>query len=296
MSLGKYLRDPALAVRKVRWRLLYDGPQRDVTVSTYNGLLTFDSRDKLIGKYLYVQRAYERRYLEGALDYLAARGWFARDGRGTVLDIGANIGMIAIALLRHGWFARAVAFEPAPGNLRLLRHNVVQNGLAERITVIPAALSAAPGEMELELSEYNSGDNRIRESAAGGAWHEDRRATVRVPVRRLDDALAEAGVDAADVRLAWVDIQGHEGRLFAGGRRTFAQGFPVVSEFWPYGIARSGITPTEYAVFAATLFTHVVVLHPGAPERLPIARLPALFDRYPAPRQMAEIILLREPR
>ena len=296
MSLGKYLRDPALAARKLRWRLLYGGPRRDITVSTYNGVLTFDSRDKLIGKYLYVQRAYERRYLEGALSYLEREGWLAHDGRGTLLDIGANIGMIAIALLRHGWFARAVAVEPSPANLRLLRHNVAQNGLADRITCLPVALSAVPGEMDLELSEYNSGDNRIREGAEPGEWDEDRRATVRVPVRTLDDALAEAGVAAADIRLAWVDIQGHEGRMFAGGRRTFARGVPVVSEFWPYGIARSGLTPGEYVALVSALFTHVVVLRDDGPERLPIARLATLFERLTAPRQMAELILLREPR
>ena len=160
MRLTQYLAHPGLVAAKLRWQLLYAGRRRDVTVDTWNGRLTFDSRDKLIGKYLYVQRAYERRYIEGALAMLERDGWFARGG--TVLDVGANIGMIGIALVRHGWCARAVAFEPAPDNVRLLDRNIAQNGLGDRIRRHAIALSSRAGEMELELSDYNSGDNRRR--------------------------------------------------------------------------------------------------------------------------------------
>jgi hypothetical protein len=45
MKLGKYLRDPGRLARKLRWRRLYEGEPRDITVDSYNGTLTFDSRD-----------------------------------------------------------------------------------------------------------------------------------------------------------------------------------------------------------------------------------------------------------
>jgi len=292
MRLTQYVAHPGLLAGKLRWQLLYAGPRRDVTVDTWNGRLTFDSRDKLIGKYLYVQRAYERRYIEHALAVLERDGWLVRGG--TLLDVGANIGMICIALLRHGWFDRAIAFEPAPGNLRLLEHNVAQNGLTERIACRPIALSSAEGEMELELSEYNSGDNRLRATAAAGAWHEDRRATVRVPVRRLDDALDRA--EQSDVRLIWLDIQGHEGKFFEGASSTLARGVPVVSEFWPYGILRSGTTRDSYMATVARLFTHVYVLSGDAVERQPVSAVDALFDTCAAPKAMREVVFVREPR
>jgi FkbM family methyltransferase len=292
MGLAKYVRRPSLLAKKLRWLALYAGPRRDVTVDTYNGRLTFDSRDKLIGKYLFVNRAYERAYLEGALGVLARDGYLARDGQGTVLDVGANIGMISIALLRHGWFARAVAVEPSPQNLRLLAHNVAQNDLAERITRLPYALSSTDGERTLELSEYNSGDNRIRHRAAPGAWHEDRRRTVQVPVRTLDAALAEARVDARDVRLVWVDIQGHEGWFFQGAAATLAHRMPVVSELWPYGILRSGMTREDYVSTVARRFTHFYRLEPGGAVKRPIAEVDALFTSHAAPKAMCEVIFL----
>lgn len=296
MKLGKYLRDPGRIARKLRWRRLYDGEPRDVTVQSYNGLLTFDSRDKLIGKYLYVDRAYERRYIESALHVLERDGYLpaATSSDGVLLDVGANIGMICIALLARGRFARAVAVEPSPRNLRLLHHNVEQNGLRDRITVVPCALSSANGELELELSEYNSGDNRIRHDASGGAWHEDRREVVKVPVRTLDAVLAEHAIEARDVSLAWVDIQGHEGRFLEGARATLAAGVPVVSEFWPYGILRSGMSRAEYVAIVGGAFTHFYHMRAGGAEKLPIARIDSLFDSYAGPKEMCEVIFVND--
>jgi FkbM family methyltransferase len=294
MRFARYLRDPSLALRKVQWYRLYAGPRRDVTVDCYNGRLTFDSRDKLIGKYLYVDRAYERPYLETALRALERDGYLRRDGSGTLLDVGANIGMICVALLRHGWFDRAVAFEPAPPNLRLLEMNVAQNGFDGRILRLPYALSSRDGELELELSDYNSGDNRIRHSAAGGAWREDRREVVRVPVRTLDGALRDTGIEPREIRLAWVDIQGHEGQFFHGARQTLACGAPVVSEFWPYAILRSGMTREAYVRIVSEMFTHFYHLTDAGTEKLPIARLDALFPRYAAPKENTQVILVRD--
>jgi FkbM family methyltransferase len=297
MKLGKYLRDPGRIARKLRWRRVYDGERRDVTVESYNGILTFDSRDKLIGKYLYVDRAYERRYIEHALGLLKRDGYLranAAGGEGVLLDVGANIGMICIALLKHDVCARAIAVEPSPRNLRLLEHNVAQNGLRDRVTIVPCALSSESGELELELSEYNSGDNRIRHDASRGAWGEDRRDVVRVPVRTLDETLADLALTPADIRLAWVDIQGHEGFFLRGARSALAAGIPVVSEFWPYGILRSGMSRADYVSTARAIFTHFYHMRGSGAEKLPIARLDALFDVYAAPKEMCEVILVND--
>lgn len=172
--------------RRLRWWFIHLGPRRDVTVDTSNGLLSFDSKDRLIGKYLYVKRSYEAREIQTAVALLRQEGYLKDAEGGTVLDVGANIGMICIALLKHGCFERAIAFEPAPNNYRLLIKNIDQNGLRERVLHFPCALSAAEGELELELSEDNSGDHRLRQTATPGVFREERRRTLRVRVRTLD--------------------------------------------------------------------------------------------------------------
>ena len=148
--------------------------------------------------------------------------------------------------------------------------------------------------MELELSEYNSGDNRIRRGASGGAWREDRREVVRVPVRTLDEVLDELRLDPRDVRLAWVDIQGHEGYFLRGARSALAAGIPVVSEFWPYGILRSGMSRGDYVATTAGIFTHFYHMQGTTAEKLPVGRLDALFDVYAAPKEMCEVIFVND--
>src|SRR6266702_4494260 len=106
--------------RRLYWWLTYLGPRRDITVDTFNGLLTVDSKDWLIGKYLYVNRSYEAREMQRTITLLQQEGYLGATGGGVLLDVGANIGMTCIALLKHGYFQRAIAFEPAPTSYRLL--------------------------------------------------------------------------------------------------------------------------------------------------------------------------------
>src|SRR5712692_6723933 len=100
MALGARFRELS---RRLRWLLIYSGPRHDVTVRTSNALLTFDSKDWLIGKYLYVKRSYEAEEIHRTTALLKKEGYLAEagGGRALVLDVGANIGMICIALLKN---------------------------------------------------------------------------------------------------------------------------------------------------------------------------------------------------
>lgn len=277
------------------WGLIHLGPRRDVTVDTVNGRLSFDSKDWLIGKYIYVRRSYECDLIREVLDLLRLEGYSNTPGNGTVLDVGANIGMICIALLKHRHFERAVAFEPAPNSYRLLVKNIEQNGLSHRILHFPYALSSCEAEMELELSRDNSGDHRIRQMTGGGFFRENRRRTIRVKAKSLDRLLVEhPGLRAEQVALIWLDIQGHEGRFLEGARDLLSRGIPIVSEFWPYAILRSGMSRPEFCRIVSGLFTHYYLLPNDRPERLPISRIDSLFDEYSRPREMCTVLLVRE--
>ena len=69
----------------------------------------------------------------------------ARDG-GLMVDVSANAGYFSLL-----WAAqpggRAIAFEPAPRNVALLRENVARNGLGDRIDVRPLAAGAERGTL-----------------------------------------------------------------------------------------------------------------------------------------------------
>ena len=154
--------------RLLQWNLIYLGPRHDVTIDTFNGRLTFESKQWLIGKYLYVKRGHEENEIRGAVDLLRRENYLKKiASESTVLNVGANIGMTCIGLLKTGGFARAIAVEPAPDNYRLLVKNIEQNGLDSRITPFQIALSSVDGELDLELSDDNAGDHRIRQ---GNCW------------------------------------------------------------------------------------------------------------------------------
>ena len=287
------------ASRKLRWRWVRGKPgesPRVITVPTWNGLLSFSSADHHNGRALYVQRAWERDLISGSLAFLREQGLIGVPGADLMIDVGANIGMISIAMVLHGDFRGALAFEPDPGNFELLTRNIGQNGFEEAIHAYAVALSDASGEVELEVDPANFGDHRIRaHSAAAGVpmMGEEARAVVRVPARTLDSMLAgEARTDPERVGLIWADIQGHEGQFFQGARRTLARGIPVVTEFWPYGILRSGLDRAAYFEIARGLFSHLAVIDPisGRAESRSVDAIPALFDAHRGHEQAITVV------
>ena len=280
-------------LRLLRWGLIHLGPRRDVTIDTANGLLTVSSKDWLHGKYLYVRRGFEINTLHETMALLRKEGYLDETGKGIVLDVGANLGMLCIPLVKQGYFRRAIAFEPAPETYRLLAHNISQNNLRERIDCFNYALSSVAGELELELSKDNSGDHRIRYNNKQGAFQEHRRRTIPVTGLTLDQFFAEnPDLKKDDVKVIWLDIQGHEGHFFEGAKRSLRPGMAVISEFWPYAIARSGLSRSDYLRIVSNLFTHFY--HPGAGnyDKRPIAEIDALFDLYSGPKQMCTVILV----
>lgn len=145
----------------------------------------------------------------------------------TFLEVGANFGVYALPAVARFGFRRAIAYEPDPTAFRLLERNIVRNGLADRVVAHNAALSAAGGELTLSLGSTNAGDNRI---VGNGTGPEDRE-TVRVPARTIDDEVTAGRIPLPDLGLVWLDVQGHEGEVLAGGQSLMESDVPIVLEY-----------------------------------------------------------------
>jgi len=177
----------------------------------------------------------------------------------TMLDVGANFGVISIGHVLSGQVARAIAIEPEPFNFDLLQKNVTQNGLSDRFISVSMAVGDASSTIAMEISPDNLGDHRIRNTpAADREEHsESARDIVEVPVRPLPDILALPEVrDAkgfASPSLLWIDVQGYEGYVFRGAANLL-QGIPTVSEVWPYGILRCGMTLDEFCSIVSSIW------------------------------------------
>ncbi len=273
-------------IRKVRWFFtVYLRPAHDATVNTLNGLMTFDSKDRTIGRELFVRRHFEYDMMQAFMERLRQLRRIDTFGEGAVLDVGGNIGMSSIALLRDELFSHGAVFEPHPNNFRLLKRNIDQNGLSNRLIPHNLALSDRNGEITLTLNPKNSGDHRVMSDPARyPGVIPGRRKTIQVNCRRLDDLLDQGiGIDPDFVRLIWMDIQGHEGQFFKGAR-TFLQthrNIPVVIEFWPDGIVESGMTEEEFCQIVQNLFTHFCAFEQLWSTPLNTRDLPVYFKRRP---------------
>ena len=224
-----------------------------VTLQTRHGRLTMFTRDHAIAAQLFVHRQYEYDSSLRAVRFLKTMGLIPCDNV-CMLDVGANIGLISTGLLLAGEVQRTIAIEPEPGNFRLLVRNMAQNGLAARACCLQLAVGDRAGTLAMELAPTNPGDHRIRAIPARQATErqaESSRPTIPVAALPLGDILARPEVVQAGgaPSFLWIDVQGYEGHVFAGGRDVLRK-MPAVSEIWPYGILRAG---TSLEAFAATV-------------------------------------------
>jgi FkbM family methyltransferase len=127
----------------------------------------------------------------------------------TVLDIGANIGVVSVMLALHRprGGGRVHAFEPEPVNFGRLERNLALNSLEGGVVPHRLALGAAEGEAELHVRP-GAGEGRHSLTSSRGAT-----SSVRVPLATMASFADGAGA-APD--LVKIDVEGAEGEVLAG--------------------------------------------------------------------------------
>jgi FkbM family methyltransferase len=196
------------------------------------------------------------------------------------VDVGANIGTTTVpALIRHR-FATAVAVEPVPENVRVLRMNLVANSLDDRAQAIFAAASDVEGELTFDVSRKNSGGHRMADAGS--------EATVTVPAVTLDGLVDRRVIDVDRAGLVWIDAVGNEGRILLGASKLISAGIPVV-----VGVRRNLPLPPEIRERVLGLvsesYTDVVELRDFL-ARHPIGDFADLVDSF---RHTTDLLLIR---
>lgn len=204
-------------------------------------------------------------------------------GKGTLIDIGANNGVISVGMLVTGELDSAVAIEPEPTNFGRLEENVALNGLGHAVHRINCALSSQRATLTFELSDSNYGDHRVRTKSGPlstrDIFNESERPVITVPADTLDNILLGVpGQFTEDVAVIWIDVQGYEGYAFDGARGTLANGVPVVSEIWPYGISRAGMTMDAFNELVTGIWRSFWVKRRGRFVRYPILAFRSFLD------------------
>jgi FkbM family methyltransferase len=139
----------------------------------------------------------------------------------TVLDIGAHAGLYTMTASKLvGPSGCVISFEPSPRERQRLKRHLWLNR-CRNVTVQPFALGEDESEAELFVVDGSeTGCNSFR-PAAGIAGH-----GLRVPVRRLDDCLAQGMFTTVD--FIKMDIEGAELSALRGAESVFRVARPVL--------------------------------------------------------------------
>jgi FkbM family methyltransferase len=161
------------------------------SVPTTDGINIRVYTNDLIGRHIYLTGEYERSVVEVLCN-------FSEPGD-TLLDIGANIGYISACFLKNVPHSKAVAIDPQPGVLDLLRSNLSQFS-ADRYRILPVAVSDHDGTEFFSTTVGNRGDSYLTKDGSG---------SYPVQVRSADSIFDEIG----PVDMLKIDVQGHEEQI-----------------------------------------------------------------------------------
>jgi FkbM family methyltransferase len=198
------------------------GPRvQTMTLDCGDHVMSFSPGD-YIGKKIFRKGHFEREHVDRLLAILKERS-LLRQGT-TLLELGGNIGSQTIYFALSGQFARIVSVEPDPRNFDLLRTNVTQNGLEDRVILV----NCAAGENEGEIDFFQHQSNHGKSSAIR---HNTSDSKIVVPVRPVGSILNEAAINPDDVGLIWMDIEGYEPFACHSMQALFARKIPLYMEF-----------------------------------------------------------------
>lgn len=201
-------------------RAAYDVEAMPYLVVGGREMYVVSTRDKVIGRELFLNNEFDFEKFTVALNILKSEGF---DAPTHLIDVGTNIGTIAIPAIKRGLIKTATAIEPHPENLRLLRANLALNGVDEHVTVLAQAVGDQSNiTLHLHESTTNSGSHSISNNG------------ISVHSSRLDD------LSLPRTSLLWMDIEGYEGHALRGATELLASGIPVVCEFNPQFLKDSG--------------------------------------------------------
>jgi hypothetical protein len=173
-------------------------------------------------------------------------------GCGDLINVGANVGIVAIKLCQGVTEGRRVlCIDPIPECIALLKDNLAAAGVGDRTIVLQAfAAAAAEGAREMWTvpgkPEYSSGGPIVHHSVAG-----DMKVSQVVATIRIDDAVENSNLAPSVIVM---DCEGGEFNALRGATATLAAHRPtVILEFDPQLLAANGCNPATFLDFFAEL-------------------------------------------
>lgn len=151
---------------------------------------------------------------------------------GTVLDIGANIGIMTVHLGRKFPLSTVHAFEPMPDNLRTLQR-IIRHFHLNNVVVHDYALGNKPGKIEMVMPVVNKVKMQglshiVHESIE--SFNEGKKETVEV---KTLDGIEHQISKSGRIQAIKIDVENFEFFVLEGGKNLIEKHKPVIyTELW----------------------------------------------------------------
>jgi len=173
-----------------------------------------------------------------------------------VLDVGANIGMTALALSQICAHGQVAAIEPLPRNFQYLKENVSNSGV-HNIRTFNFALGSSEGPVLMQGHPSNFACSFIADNYTIPASDH---FSHRVPVKRLDDIFSSLSLARLDFMK--IDVEGYELEVLAGAKDILNTFKPLVfleMNHWCLNIYRQ-ISIPEFRERLTKIFPYVYAI------------------------------------
>lgn len=151
---------------------------------------------------------------------------------GTILDVGANIGIMTATLARKFSKAKICSFEPMPQNITALKR-IIRYFKLLNVTVFEMALGEQPGELKMVMPVINNvkmqGLSHVVETDDEQAAKEG--ILFNVPVKKLDD-IPELQ-QLSKINAIKIDVENFEYPVLKGAEALLRKHKPIIyCELW----------------------------------------------------------------
>lgn len=130
-----------------------------------------------------------------------------------MIDLGANVGAVSLDWATRSRGLRIHAYEPNPATNTVLRYNIENNGLSDRVTIHDEAVGRESGELRL-LTNINS----MTSTGYGKGPRAPGAVAVRVPLIDLNEVVRRVGTGS--ISLLKMDTEGAEADTLEGASRA----------------------------------------------------------------------------
>ena len=168
------------------------------------------------------------------------------DAESRLIFAGAHVGALLIPIVRAAGTRAVLAYEPSPGNHKLLTMNLLLNEI-DGIIVRNTAIGESPGKIRFTENRINTGNSRIDRLSGG----------IEVSMDSLDRSVPPQW---PAVDLLVMDVEGNEVAAMRGGQGVLAKTRRLYVEFAPEQLREQGATSEEFISLVEKFFKSAYIV------------------------------------